>query len=166
MVMKGKAIEQRARAGDWDKRHPAFELARQTFISANKIDTEDPEALFEYYTSYLMEGVRPTDNAIAALHYASDLAPQDLGVRMNSAIAYLNEGKPKDARATLTIVAYSPHANQMAETAKTVIAEPKAGDPRLDAIGDEQKRRGDDEPAEAAEQAQAERGPEQRHASL
>jgi tetratricopeptide (TPR) repeat protein len=130
MVLEGKAIEKKARAGDWDKRHPAFEQARQIFIAANKVDTEDPEPLMEFYLSFLLEGVRPTDNAIAALHYASDLAPQDLGVRMNSAIAYLNEGKPKEARSTLTLVAYSPHSAEMADTAKAMIDKIDAGDSR------------------------------------
>lgn len=130
MVLKGKAIEKSVSGDDRDKRHALFEQARQTFIAANKIDTEDPEPLMNFYESFLREGVRPTDNAIAALHYASDLAPQDLGVRMNSAIAYLNENKPKEARAALAIVAYSPHADQLAETAKAMIAEIDAGNPR------------------------------------
>jgi Flp pilus assembly protein TadD len=128
MVLKGKAIEIGARSEDGEKRRASFEEARQAFVAANKIDTEDPEPLYEFYVSYLIQGVRPTDNAIAGLHYASDLASQDLGVRMNSAIAYLNEGKPKEAREALTIVAYSPHADQLAETAKAMIAEIDAGD--------------------------------------
>jgi hypothetical protein len=71
--------------------------------------------------------VRPNDNAIAALHYASDLAPQDLGVRLNSAIAYLNEDKVKEARNTLTIVAYSPHAEEVGDLARRMIAAIDAG---------------------------------------
>ena len=130
MVLKGKAIEKTVSGDDREKRHALFEQARQTFIAANKIDTEDPEPLMNFYESYLREGARPTANAIAALHYASDLAPQDLSVRMNSAIAYLIEDKPRDARAALTIVAYSPHANQMAETAKAMIADIDGGNPK------------------------------------
>ena len=63
-------------------------------------------------TTYLTRRTsQPTANAIAALHYASDLAPQDFNVRMNSAIAYLNEGKFAEAKSALTVVAYSPHAH-------------------------------------------------------
>jgi tetratricopeptide (TPR) repeat protein len=127
MVLKGRAIAERADGVADEKRHAAFEEARHQLIAANKIDTEDPEPLYEFYRTFLREGVRPTANAIAALHYASDLAPQDLGVRMNSAIAYLNEGKPKEARATLTVVAYSPHVAQMGETARRMIADIDAG---------------------------------------
>lgn len=123
MVFEGRAIEEQAPAGRSDARHATFERARQEFVAANKLDTEDPKPLIEFFRSFLKEGVRPTDNAIAALHYASDLAPQDLGVRMTSAIAYLRQGKSKEARTALTVVAYAPHENQMADTAKRMIGD-------------------------------------------
>ena len=127
MILKGRAIELKAKDADSDQRKSMFDQARDTFIAANKLDTEDPEPLFEYYMSYMHEGVRPTANAIDALHYASDLAPQDISVRMNSAISYLEEGKPKDARTTLTLVAFSPHAPQAAGVAKRMIADIDGG---------------------------------------
>jgi len=128
LIMKGRAIAARAEGlEDEDKRHAMFGQARATLIAANKIDTEDPEPLMEFYNSFLSEGVRPNDNAIAALHYASDLAPQDLGVRMNSAIAYLNEDKVKEARNTLVVVAYSPHAEGVGDLARRMIAAIDAG---------------------------------------
>ena len=128
LVLKGRAIAERAEVSDdEDERHAMFNQARATFIAANKIDTEDPEPLMEFYSSYLSEGVRPNDNAIAALHYASDLAPQDLGVRMSSAIAYLNEDKVKEARNTLAVVAYSPHADEIGDLARRIIAAIDAG---------------------------------------
>jgi len=75
-----------------------------------------------------MRTIRPNENAIAALHYASDLAPQDIGVRINSAIAYLHEGKLKDARRALVPVAYSPHAGEAASVARRMIVKIDAGD--------------------------------------
>jgi len=130
MVLKGKSIAALAADVENETRHSRFEEARRSFITANKLDTEDPEPLFEFYRTFLSEGVRPTANALAALHYASDLAPQDLGVRMNSAIAYLNEGKPKEARATLTVVAYSPHVAEMGDVARRMIADIDSGNAR------------------------------------
>ena len=127
MVLKGRALAKLADETENSTRHSLFEQARRVLISANKLDTEDPEPLYEFYRTFLLEGVRPTANALAALHYASDLAPQDLGVRMNSAIAYLNEGKPKEARTTLTVVAYSPHVGETGEVAKRMIAAIDAG---------------------------------------
>jgi tetratricopeptide (TPR) repeat protein len=128
LIYKGRAIAERGRTLQGAERHQIFEQARALFITANKIDTEDPEPLDEYYKSYLLEGVRPNDNAIAAMHYASDLVPQDSGLRMNSAIAYLNENKLKEARATLAPVAYSPHGGVAAEFARTMIAKIDEGD--------------------------------------
>jgi tetratricopeptide (TPR) repeat protein len=127
MVLKGRAIAARAEEAEDPTRHVLFEQARQALIAANKLDTEDPEPLYEFYRTFVREGVRPNDNALAALHYASDLAPQDLGVRMNSAIAYLNEGNPREARATLTVVAYSPHVEEMGDLARRMIADIDAG---------------------------------------
>ena len=128
LILKGRALEIEARDADGDGRKALFEEARQLFISANKLDTEDPEPLYDFYWSFLREGVHPNDNAIAALHYASDLAPQDVGARMNSAIAYLEAGKLKDARTTLTVVAYSPHIGEAAQMAKRMMADIDAGD--------------------------------------
>ena len=49
---------------------------------------------------------------------------------MNSAIAFLEEGKLKDARSTLAVVAYSPHAEQAAVVAKRMMADIDAGNGR------------------------------------
>jgi tetratricopeptide (TPR) repeat protein len=130
MILKADAIAARASEADGKQRDALFEQARSMYIAANQIDTEDPQPLYRFYESFLHEGIRPNANAIAALHYASDLAPQDLGVRMNSAIAYLNEGKPKEARTTLTVVAYSPHSGTAAELARRMITDIDGGDAR------------------------------------
>ena len=127
MILKGKAIAQRAETADDKAQHALFEEARRSLIAANKLDTEDPEPLYEFYRTFLSEHVRPTVNALAALHYASDLAPQDLGVRMDSAIAYLHEGKAKEARSTLTVVAYSPHVGEAGDVAKRMISDIDSG---------------------------------------
>ncbi len=130
MILKGDAIAARGRDAEDEQRQALFDEARKTYIAANKLDTEDPEPLYEYYHSYLLQGRRPTDNAIAGMHYASDLAPQDLNLRLNSAIAYLNEGKPVDARATLVPVAYSPHGGGISEMARRMLADIDAGNPK------------------------------------
>jgi Flp pilus assembly protein TadD len=127
MVLKGEALANRAEEAQDPIQHALFEDARKALIAANKLDMEDPEPLYEYYRTFVREHVPPSANALAALHYASDLAPQDLGVRMNSAIAYLNEGKAEQARTTLTVVAYSPHADEVGTLAKKMIADIDAG---------------------------------------
>lgn len=127
MILKADAMVRRAQDSNVDQRKALFNEARRIYIAANKLDTENPEPLYKFYESYSREGIRPTENAIAALHYASDLAPQDLNVRMNSAIAYLNEEKPREARSTLTVVAYSPHGGSASETARRMIADLDGG---------------------------------------
>jgi hypothetical protein len=49
---------------------------------------------------------------------------------MSSAVAYLNEGKAQDARSAIAVVAYSPHAQNLAEIARKMIARIDAGDAR------------------------------------
>jgi hypothetical protein len=121
IVLKGRAIMERALRATGGSRHDLFDQARDIFIAANKIDTEAPEPLEKYYEAYLREGRRPSDNAIAGLHYASDLAPQDLGLRMNSALAYLEENKAKEARQALIPVAYDPHGGELAKIARDMM---------------------------------------------
>ena len=64
---------------------------------------------------------RPTANGVAALHYASDLAPQDLGLRVQSAYQYLLDGKLAEARKALAPVAFDPHGGDYAKVAKSAI---------------------------------------------
>lgn len=127
MILKGLAILERARKAD--RPSPAvFAEARKWFMNANKIDPEDPEPLMEFYRTYIHGRTAPTANAIAALHYASNLAPQDGGLRLNSAMQYLRDGKLKEARTTLIPIAYDPHAKQSASAARAMIARIDAGD--------------------------------------
>jgi predicted Zn-dependent protease len=128
LILKGRAIELRARDSDPDAHKSLLEQARGIFVAANKLDTEDPEPLFDFYETFVRAGERPNANALAALHYASDLAPQDLGVRINSAIAYLENGKLKEARQALIPVAYSPHGGPISSVAQRMIAEIDKGD--------------------------------------
>lgn len=136
LVLKGRAMMARAEKLDGDARLALLEAARSNFIAANKLDTEDPEPLMDFYYSYARAGVRPNDNAIAALHYASDLAPQDLGLRMSSAVAYINQGKLQDARSALVAVAYDPHGGSIAEVARRIIAGIDKGDSKAALLED------------------------------
>jgi len=126
MILKGRAkVEQLAAS-----HAPAasFDEARSWFLRANKIDPEDPEPLYNFYRSFARQGLAPTRNAITALHYASDLAPQDDNVRLMSAGQYLLDGKLKEARAALLPIAYNPHGEEGAARAKRMIARIDVGD--------------------------------------
>ena len=128
MVLKGRAIAERAGKLEGPARRAGFEAARRVYVSANKVDTEDPEPLMEFYKAFVAEGVPPTANAVAGLHYASDLAPQDEGLRMTSAVQFLAEGKAAEAKRALTPIAYDPHGNELAQAARAIIAKLDSGD--------------------------------------
>lgn len=127
MIFKGRAIIAHAlETKVEDKKR--FDEARAWFMRANKLDTEDPEPLMEFYKSYVEQGVSPTKNAIEALHYASNLVPQDPGLRLNSAVRYLQDKDLKKARETLAPIAYDPHGREMASVARAMIIKIDAGD--------------------------------------
>jgi len=113
-----------------DKKDPAgsIEKARRVYLAANKIDTEDPEPLYLYYRSFIDAGEAPTPNALAALHYASVLAPQDEGLRLTSAFAFLNERKLPEAKMELLPIAYDPHGGKGAASARKAIERIEAKD--------------------------------------
>lgn len=121
LIFKGRALM----AGDTPNR---FVEARKLFSEANRIDTEDPKPLMYFFQSLARQGIRPSPNAIAALHYASELAPQDLGLRFNSALQYLADQKPKEARRALVPVAYHPHEQGISKMARSMIERIDAGD--------------------------------------
>ncbi len=124
LILKGRAIVGRAKAGD---KAVTFANARGLFNRANRLDPENPEPLVAFYRSFIEERVALTANAIAALHYASDLAPHDMGLRLDSARRYLGDGKPALARARLLPIAYNPHGGKLAEQAQALIAQIDSG---------------------------------------
>jgi tetratricopeptide (TPR) repeat protein len=125
MIFKGRAILEQAAV---DEKGKTFAAARSWFSKANKIDSEDPEPLMLYHQAYARDSGQPTANAIAALHYASDLAPQDHGLRMQSAYQYLRDGKLPEARKALVPIAFDPHGQSSAKLALAAIARIDAGD--------------------------------------
>lgn len=125
MIYKGRAILEQA---SLDEKGKSFAEARSWFSKANKLDSEDPEPLMLFHEAFARDNGRPTANAIAALHYASDLAPQDSGLRMQSAYQYLRDGKLANARKALVPVAFDPHGQSAAKLARAAIARIDAGD--------------------------------------
>lgn len=125
LIYKGRVMmakgEKSGADADWKE-------ARRCFLAANKLDTEDPEPLMLFYQTFVWQGERPTANALAALHYASRLAPQDGGLRMTSAVAYLNERKLDEARLEIAPIAYDPHGGAFAAAARRMLELVAKGD--------------------------------------
>lgn len=125
MIYKGRVMMERAEKSGTDA---DWKEARRWLLAANKLDTEDPEPLMLFYESYVRQGEPPTANAIAALHYASRLAPQDGGLRMTSAMQYLSERKLDEARLEIAPIAYDPHGGSYAAAARQVLELVSKGD--------------------------------------
>ena len=127
MIYKGRSISARALASSKpDKKLIAD--ARSWFLKANKADPEDPEPLVEFYKSFVLASEPPTKDAINALHYASNMAPQDIPLRLNSALQYLRDREFKQSRRALSPIAYNPHYRELAQVALKMIARIDAGD--------------------------------------
>ena len=96
--------------------------ARQWFLRANKVDTEMPQPLIQYYDSFRQAGEKPTANARGALLYAYALAPYDSDLRLQATHVYLAQGKAEEARAAIKPVAYNVDSRGKADYAKKVLA--------------------------------------------
>ena len=136
LILKARALAGRAKSGD---KAVTFANARGFANRANRLDPENPEPLVLFYHSFVEEKIRPTANAIAALHYAADLAPHDMGLRLDSARLYLADGKPLRARNRLVPLAFHPHGGKMAEEAQAMIARIDGGAPKAAGVPVTQK---------------------------
>ena len=112
LIYKGRAILARAKKAQ----DPAlFKAARQQILAANKLDAEDPEALFLYYRTYRAANQLAPKSALDALAYAVALAPRDAGVAVQLVLEQMRQKNWKAAADALRPLAYMPHAGQSAQ---------------------------------------------------
>lgn len=119
-VQKGYALFRQAE--DAEDRQAAFIAAMKPFEALNKLENDHPLPLIYYYRSYAQRGVKPPENARAALERASMLAPFDQGLQLNAGMMLIGEGKHAIARTFLAPVAANPHGGGAAARAKLLIA--------------------------------------------
>lgn len=121
MLIRGQAALVNARSskrGDG----AAWKSARRWFVRANRSEPTAPEPLIWFFRSFLEEGAAPPPNAFEGLKSATNLAPEDTGLRMNVALQLLRTGEKSDARALLAPVAFDPHGGGRAEAAAAIVA--------------------------------------------
>jgi tetratricopeptide (TPR) repeat protein len=87
---------------------PAWAAIRKTFLTANRLDPENPAPLILFYQSFGAAGQAATKNAQNGLLYAYALAPHDLNLRYMAGRVFLEQDQAKLARVALAPVAYSP----------------------------------------------------------
>jgi len=124
-VQKGYALFRRA--AETEDSEAAYKEAVAPFLALNKLENDHPLALVYYYRGFVERGRDPSETAVLALERAADLAPFDLGLRLNLASQQISDGQFDRARSNLVPVAYSPHDNPMAEGARAVIERIDAG---------------------------------------
>ena len=124
LIWKGRAIFSQA-----EKKLPGatFAKARGWFSRANSLDPENPEPLLYFYRGYVAEHGKPSPNAVAALHYAAELAPQDLELALQSALQHVRDGAPQKARPALIRIAQNPHGGERSAKAAALLARLDAG---------------------------------------
>ena len=109
LIYKGRAAMKLGAAApasaDWAK-------IRNSFLAANKLDTENPAPLALYFKSFAAAGQVPTSNALESMLYAVDLAPQDHWLRVDAVRALLTMGKFSEASTLFSPLAYAPHASK------------------------------------------------------
>ena len=96
---------------------------RSQFVAANKVEPDNPIPLVQYYLTYLEQGVRPTENAVAGLNWALQLAPYDELLRGLVAQQMISDGHLDEAAQTLAQLAYSPHPGERTEKARKLLQE-------------------------------------------
>ena len=109
LIYKGRGILAKAK-----KQNDAalFAEARKQFLSANKLDPEDPEPLYLYYRTYRAANVAAPQQAVDALRYATVLAPRDYYPAIQLVTENLRQNNLKAAAEALKPLAYLPHLGQ------------------------------------------------------
>lgn len=105
-----------------DKDGTAWRDVRRAIAAANRNDPEDPRPLILYYRTFQAAGEAAPRVAKDGLIKAYEIAPSDLGLRMNTAAMFLHDDQPAEAREALRLIAYHPHGGTMAATARAMIA--------------------------------------------
>lgn len=109
LVYKGRGQLAKAKKAN----DPAlFAAARKTILAANKIDPEDPEALYLYYRTYRAANETAPQTAVDALRYSTILAPRDYYPAIQLVAELLRRNDGKGAAEALKPLAYLPHAGQ------------------------------------------------------
>jgi tetratricopeptide (TPR) repeat protein len=119
-VQKGFALFRLAR--DADDKAAAYKAALEPFTLLNGLENDHPLPLMYYYRSFVERNAKPPEAARAALERASQLAPFDSQLQLNTGIMLVREGKNAIAGKFLAPLAANPHGGGLAKRAKRLIA--------------------------------------------
>lgn len=87
--------------------------ARAYLVRANARANDEPQALYGWYRSFLMQGKAPPQNAQDALARAFELEPEVVELRVPYAFVLANNGKYDEAIRLVDFLARDPHSGEM-----------------------------------------------------
>ena len=119
-------LELSTKLEDASARLAADRRARTLAVKANRLSTNDPEALFLFYLSFAHEDAGPSKNAIDALNTAYLNLPQYPQIAVALAREEVHAGNMNRAVSLLKPIAYSPHGGQSTEKMRAWIQEIEA----------------------------------------
>ena len=101
---------------------------RRWYLTANKVNTEDPEPLIAFYESFPAAKQVPSKGSEEGILYAYALAPHDPTARMLAARVLLQRGSGKAARAAIAPIAYRPDIGPSGAKMRKVLDALDSGD--------------------------------------
>ena len=123
-LQKGYALFRKVSSGALPK--TSWKDVRIQFVKANKVEHDHPVPLLRNYLTYVEQGERPTDNAIAGLEWAMQLAPFDASLRWRVAQQMITDQRLREAAQTLGPLAYSPHPGEHTEQSRRLMQDIEA----------------------------------------
>jgi len=117
------ALELQSDQADHAARLKADRRARGLAAKANRLDSNDPQALYLFYLSFAHEDKGPSQNAVDALAQAYSNLPQFQPLALAQARQDLRDGHPDRAVVELKPIAYSPHGEKYAQKMRAWIQE-------------------------------------------
>ena len=98
-----------------------WRAARRWIVRANHAAPDDPLVLYQYYVSFLRQGVAPPDAAANGLQRAFELVPQDSDVRVQLAQWMVGRRRHGEAMILLAPVAFSAHRSPATDAAIALV---------------------------------------------
>lgn len=118
-VQKGYALFRMAEEAE--DQEAAYETAMGPFYALNAIENDHPLPLIYLFRSFAGRGVQPSEHAQSALFRASELAPFDKNLTLNTAMMLANAGNISVASAYLEPLALDPHGGGLPTLARDMI---------------------------------------------
>lgn len=98
-----------------------FLRAQNWVIRANNVDPDDPVPLASYFQTYAVAGRAAPEDALDSIVRASELVPQDEGLRLTAAYALIASGQHRRALLRLLPMANDAHQSSARTTAQALV---------------------------------------------